>query len=317
MFIPEVKSKIDEDISILLKLDNHSPFYICECGDASHLTVKDCQNTVAIFISHTHIDHFVNFDTILRHQIGIGKKVVICGPEGIMDRVQSKVNAYTWNLIEAGEIVYEIREIISETEIRVYEIEPPKWKICKTGKIHENTVFKNDRFQVNFTILDHKIPSIAYLFREVDTVKIDLTGSDKKGGVWVRELKMAFEQNQPDTQLVIEGVNYAAEDLYYLLTVKQGNSLGIIMDHAPNEDNHAKIKTLFSGCDKVFIESFYKSEDKEFALANYHSYAHASGRIMRECSVKEAIPVHFSRKYDAEDVEILIGEFEQAYKNKI
>ena len=68
MILPELKSKIGEDISILVRLDNHTPSYICECGDASELTLKECQNTEGIFISHTHIDHFINFDQILRHQ---------------------------------------------------------------------------------------------------------------------------------------------------------------------------------------------------------------------------------------------------------
>ncbi|MEL6834014.1 MAG: hypothetical protein AAFP77_13560 [Bacteroidota bacterium] len=61
-----VKSQENEDISILVKADNHSFNYICDCGDASDLTIRECQDTAAIFLSHTHIDHFVNFDFILR-----------------------------------------------------------------------------------------------------------------------------------------------------------------------------------------------------------------------------------------------------------
>jgi len=314
MFLPELKSLPDEDICLLVKLDNHTPHYICECGDAGLLSVKDCQNTQVIFISHTHIDHFVNFDTILRHQIGIEKKVVICGPAGIAEQVHSKIKAYTWNLIEAGSIVYEVREIINEQEINIYELEPPKWELRKIGAISKNIIFDNERFQVNFTLLDHKIPSVAYLFKEMDTVKIDLSKSDFKGGVWVRELKTAFEQETPDNEIIIEGKSRLAKDLFHLLDIKKGNTLGVIMDHASSAENHAKIKALFSGCDKVFIESFYKLEDKTFAEANYHSYSQASGRIMRECAVKEAIPVHFSRKYDEEDLRLLIEEFERAYK---
>ncbi len=313
MFLPELKSLPNEDICMLIKLDNHTPHYICECGDASLLSVKDAQNAQAIFISHTHIDHFVNFDTILRHQIGIEKKVVICGPKGIAHQVQSKIQAYTWNLIETGSVIYEIREIINEQEINIYEIEPPQWELRKTGVINENIVFGNERFQVNFTLLDHKIPTVAYLFQEHDTVKIDLSKGDFRGGAWVRELKTAFEQETPDNEIIIDGESYKAESLFHLLDIKKGNTLGIIMDHAPNPENHAKIKALFSGCDKVFIESFYKLEDKAFAEANYHSYSQASGRIMHECDVQEAIPVHFSRKYNEDDIQQLTEEFKQAY----
>ena len=93
MFQPEVKSKIGEDISILVKVDNHPWNYLCECGDASGLRVKEVQNCNAVFISHTHIDHFVNFDAVIRHQIGVQRRIVICGPKGIAQQVQSKIKS--------------------------------------------------------------------------------------------------------------------------------------------------------------------------------------------------------------------------------
>jgi ribonuclease Z len=65
MFHSEIKSQFNEDISILVQLDNHPCNYICECGDASNWTVKEVQNAHAVFISHTHIDHFVNFDRLI------------------------------------------------------------------------------------------------------------------------------------------------------------------------------------------------------------------------------------------------------------
>ena len=93
------------------------------------------------------------------------------------------------------------------------------------------------------------------------------------------------------------------------LDIKEGDSLGVIMDHAANTANHEKIKSLFQNCNKVFIESFYKSEDKAFAKLNYHSFSEESAKIMKACKVKNPIPVHFSRKYKEEDVKILLEEF--------
>lgn len=314
MFLPELKSKIGEDISILLRLDNHTSSYICECGVASELTMKDCHNTEGIFISHTHIDHFINFDQILRHQIGLKKRVIICGPNGIIDQLQSKIKGYTWNLIERGSITYEIREVVNEQLVNKYELEPPNWEITKIGPIDGSKIFANERFSVSYTILDHKVPSIAYLFKETDSVKIDLSGSGYRGGSWVRHLKLAFENETKNEEIEIEGKKYHASELFHLLKIKEGDSVGVIMDHAANMDNHNKIKSLFTNCNKVFIESFYKESDKKSAEINYHSYSRESGKIMKECEVKEAIPVHFSRKYEEEEIEILIKEFEEEYK---
>ena len=84
------------------------------------------------------------------------------------------------------------------------------------------------------------------------------------------------------------------------------------MDHAANESNHDKIFNRFLKCDTVLIESFYKDEDKEFAEKNFHSYASESGKIMKRAKVKEAIPVHFSRKYEKEEIDELIVQFKKA-----
>ena len=309
MFLPEVKSKVNEDISILIKLDNYSFNFICECGDASDLTVKECQNNEAIFISHTHIDHFINFDFILRHQIGIGRRIIICGPEGITKQVQSKIKGYQWNLIEKNSITYEIREIKKDGQVEISEINPPHWEIIKLENKNPDNLFKNERFSVDFVILDHKTDSIAYLFKEEDTVKIDISKSEFKGGKWVRELKNAYEQGNETALIQIEDQEFKATELFHLLEIKKGDSLGVIMDHAANESNHKKIQSLFQNCNQAFIECFYKAEDKEFAKQNFHSYAEESAKIMKACNIKTATPVHFSRKYKEEEVKVLLDEF--------
>ncbi|MFT5619209.1 MAG: ribonuclease Z [Arenicella sp.] len=311
-FFPQLKSLPNEDISILFTLDNHSDSYLCECGEASGLSVKDCQNVRAIFISHTHIDHFIGFDKVLRHQLGIGKRVIICGPKGIAKQVQAKVKSYLWNLATPDAITYEIREIITTSQIETYEIQPPTWELKRLGT--ETKLYENERFSVDFAILDHKTDSIAYHFKEQDSVNINLGNGNFRGGKWINELKQAYDNGESERQIKIDGTNHLASALFHLLEVKKGDSLGVIMDHGATESNHSVIKTHFANSNQVFIESFYKLEDKEKAEKKAHSYSSASGKIMQECHVENAIPVHFSRKYNEEDIQILIGEFEKAYR---
>jgi ribonuclease Z len=309
MFRGIVKSKQTEDISILVQMDNHSWNYLCECGDASDLTVKEIQQVNAVFISHTHIDHFVNFDAVIRHQIGIQRRVIICGPKGIAQQVQAKLRSYTWNLIQAGAIIYEIREVISEQEILVYEIEPPIWELRELPKRKGNILLEEKNFCVSGILLDHKTPTLAYKFEQKETIKIDLKSSGMRGGQWVKKLKDAFEAEDENLLLEIDRESHRAGDLFHLLTIQKGDTLGVIMDHAANEENHSKIRQHFEDCRQVFVESFYKNEDKIQAEANYHSYAAMSGRVMREARVKEAVPVHFSRKYKQDEIDVLLAEF--------
>ena len=86
------------------------------------------------------------------------------------------------------------------------------------------------------------------------------------------------------------------------------------MDHAASEENYEKIKAVFEGADLVCIETFYKDSDQEFARLNYHSFASASGKIMNECKVKEATPIHFSRRYTEVDQEEIETAFYKAFK---
>ncbi|KXX66561.1 peptidase [Flammeovirga sp. SJP92] len=314
MFTVEVKSDRKEDICLLIKVDNHSFNYICDCGEAKALSVKECQDTNAVFLSHTHIDHFVNFDTLLRHQIGTGKKVVICGPNGIADQVQNRIKSYCWNLIEEGAITYEIREILDQQSYKSVVLKPPFWEQEVMGSFEEENIFIEKDFNVEFEILDHKTDSIAYLFKAVDKTKIVLENGFR-GGKWVAELKNAFDENQAETTIQVEGKEYKAKELFPMVKKEIGEKVGIIMDHDASPENHSKILKKFGLCDEVYIECFYKDEDKELAKKNYHSYASMSGKIMKECEVKRAYPIHFSRKYKEEDIEKLIAQFEKAYAN--
>lgn len=54
-------------------------------------------------------------------------------------------------------------------------------------------------------------------------------------------------------------------------------------------------------------------ESESLPSISFHSYSTASGKTMRQCGVKEPIPVHFSRRYEAEDLEILKAEFMEAF----
>lgn len=312
MIQAEIKSLLREDISILIKIANSGKHYLCDCGEASQLTVKEIQSVSAVFISHTHIDHFSNFDGIFRHQIGSGERVVICGPKNIHHQIEARLKSYTWNLIDEKAIEYEIREIISLKEINVYNLRPPHWnlELVKT----QNFLFEDDQVKVDFAILDHKTDSIAYMFKEKDSVTFHEEASGFRKGKWISELKTAFENNDTDLEIQIEGAAYKAADLFHLLTRNQVYRLGVIMDHAADKENYEKIKAVFSEADLVYIESFYKDSDQEFAKLNYHSFASASGKIMKECQVKEAVPIHFSRRYTETDVIEIETAFYKAFR---
>jgi ribonuclease Z len=307
-----LKNLPTEDICIHLSIDNHAKQYLCECGSASLLGKKDCLNLAAIFISHTHIDHFVNFDTVLRHQLGSGMRVTLCGPKGIAKQLQAKFRAYNWNLIAENELQYEIREILNERRIKIYQVSPPKWNLQLIGELDGPILYQNEAVEVKFTILDHGTPSIAYSFKEPNAVNFQQDEAPFAPGPWVKMAKAAFLANSPATPINIQGQDYSAGELFPYFRLKTGYHLGVAMDHLASAANHDKIINTFQNADQVFIETYYLDEDKALALQNRHSYAKASAEVMRRAGVKNATPVHFSRRYTEEDIQLIQQQFKAA-----
>jgi ribonuclease Z len=318
MFQATVKSNFREDVCLLISLPTQRWTYLCDCGYASSLTIRDVKNLQAIFISHTHIDHFCNFDTILRHQLPIGRKVLIFGPKGIARNVQAKFLAYNWeNLtVDDKEVFYEIHELVEEGHVIVYEIRSPKWELVVIGERHTEVIYQTDMFKVRYCLVKHGIDCAAYAFELHPTLNVR-SDLPYKRGEWIRALKNAYRLQEPDTELILEEGVYRAGELFPYLEENRGIRLGYVMDHAPTEENHAKIEQLLRGCDELYIEAYYKHEDLAMALHNQHSTARISGELARRLGAKRLYPIHFSRRYQTEEMlEELIRECMEAFEGE-
>lgn len=313
-----VKSGFKEDVCVLITLPTQRWTYLCDCGYASSLSIREIKNLQAIFISHTHIDHFCNFDTILRHQLPIGRKVLIFGPKGIARNVQAKFLAYNWeNLtVDDKQVFYEIHELQREGYVKIYEIRSPAWELVEVGEEETDVIYQTDMFKVRFCLLKHGIDCAAYSFELHPTLnlKADLP---YKRGQWIREVKNAYRLNQPNQILQLEEGTFKASDLFPYLEENRGIKIGYVMDHAPTPENHAKVIQLLKGCDELYIEAYYKHEDLEMAIHNQHSTAKFSGELARKVGARRVFPIHFSRRYQTEEmIEEVVQECLDAFESE-
>lgn len=300
MIRAENKSHISEDVCFYVTVDNHPWAYLFDCGKARYLGVGDCKSLRAIFITHTHIDHFCNFDTLLRHQLGCKHLITICGPVGIAKNVQAKVHSYTWNLIRPKSMTYRIEEI-DDDQITSFEIYPPHWKLIKKGvrTVQDQVCFKEDGIHVKYAVLDHKIPSLAFSLEEESHLNIQKT--PYLPGPWIRELKEAYVQKKVDQAITVQTkdgpVDMKAESLFHFLYEKAGKKLGYAMDHMANESNHKKMIELWKNADEVIIEGYFRDCDRPYALRHYHSTVKESGKVARLSGAKKMTLTHHSRRY--------------------
>ncbi len=123
-----------------------------------------------IFISHTHLDHFIGFDAVLRVALGRGKTVRLSGPPGLINNVQGKLQGYTWNLVDGSPLTFDVQEFHPQ-EIRralflatdgFRQLEQPLLPLVPEAATGQFTVLNDPMFTVSAVSLNHRVPSFAY-----------------------------------------------------------------------------------------------------------------------------------------------------------
>lgn len=142
-----------------------------DLGDLAALAPRKILRIEHIFISHTHIDHFVGFDHLLRLNVGREATVNLYGPEGLGDGVAHKLRAYSWNLVDRFEcdLVFNVTEFSKEFEWRRSRFRLKSAfarQETGAGSAADGVVATTPNFRVFAAALDHGIPSFGYALKE-------------------------------------------------------------------------------------------------------------------------------------------------------
>src|SRR5262245_20761088 len=68
-----------------------------------------------VFVSHTHMDHFIGLDHLLLVFLARDQHLELSGPPGFIKNVCGKLAGYTWNLVDSYPFVLTIHEVGFET----------------------------------------------------------------------------------------------------------------------------------------------------------------------------------------------------------
>lgn len=271
-----------------------------------------------IFISHTHMDHFIGFDAVLRVALGRGKTLRLYGPPNLIANVQGKLNGYTWNLVDGYPLTIEVREFhphearratFRATDGFALCHAPPQPSLAKrTG--HAFTVLEEPRLTVRAVALNHRISSFAYSLEEpfhINVNKQKLHGAGLPVGSWLKDVKQYIWQGYPDifrfpVHLYFE---HRSEDREFVLgevkerflTISRGQKIAYVVDARYDDENEAKIVELAHGADVFYCESPYLDADREKAFDRYHLTARQAGTLARKAAVRDLVVFHFSSRY--------------------
>ena len=73
--------------------------FLFDLGDFHRLPSRKLLKIDYIFVSHTHMDHFIGFDHLLRISLGRDRRIHLYGPPHFLQNVEDKLRSYTWNLV--------------------------------------------------------------------------------------------------------------------------------------------------------------------------------------------------------------------------
>jgi ribonuclease Z len=287
-----------------------------------------------IFVSHTHMDHFIGFDTVLRVALGRGKTLRLFGPPGLIDNVQGKLRGYTWNLVDGYPLTLDVQEFHPQ-EIRqarfsatnkFHLVEQPARPLASEPSTGRFIVLEDPMFTISAIALNHRIPSFAYSLQEQFHINVNKQKLHEAGlpiGAWLKDVKQHIWQGQPDTfhfMATLYDEHRRQEREFVLgevkerfLTISRGQKLTYVVDARYDEENEAKIVSLAQGADLFYCESPYLDIDAEKARDRYHLTARQAGLMARKAQVRDFVVFHFSPRYTGQG-EVLEREAMDAFQ---
>lgn len=291
-----------EDPALYVRLLWESRALLFDAGTVHRLSQGDLHRITDIFITHTHIDHFIGFDSVLRSLLRRQRPLNVYGPSNIIDCIEGKLKGYAWNLIKDYPL-----------EVEVYGIEGSLIRHSSFhaqnsfGRVHRDDIpfsgvaLREAFFAVKAAAFTHDIQCIGYAIEEDFHINIDKAALSALGlpvGPWLSELKKAIRGAAPDDrEFVIDGRPWSLGRLREITAITKGQKLSYIMDIAPTGENIARAVELARNSDTLYCEAYFLDADGERALERNHLTARLAGTIAREANVRNLVITHFSPKY--------------------
>lgn len=304
-----------DDPLLYVDLHDEQRALMLDLGDLSVLPPRKLLRVSHIFVSHTHMDHFVGFDQLLRVVLGRKKHIVLTGGPDFIDQVEHKLRAYTWNVVYryAMGLVLDVRQVDARGNGRRacfhsrtgFAREPGADFAWDGDILHEEALLR-----VRARFIDHQMPCLAFAVEEKARPRVAkdrLASLGLTTGAWLRDLKLALMAGSPgstvirlrwrDRQGEHESARTVAELAPLMLEASRGRRIGYVTDCRFSKENIRALVPLLDDCDQLFIESVFLHADRAHAKRKNHLTARQAGWIARRVRARTVVPFHFSPRY--------------------
>lgn len=312
LFQPKLLNGVFGDPGLFVRLRWERRALLLDLGDLTAQPPAELLRVTDILISHTHIDHFIGFDHLLRIVLGRDRTIRLFGPPGLIANVEGKLSGYTWNLVEGYALVFDVYEVSSE-EIAVARF-PCGARFERIDLLPPlpctNVLIDDPLFRIEAVHLDHKIPCLAFAVAEVQRINIDPERLKRLGldtGPWLTEFKRLVRAGAPDDTVVRAPCGGETDKAFQelllgdlrdkIVTITSGQRVVYVTDTLYSDENRQKIVALAQDADILFCEGMYLEQDRDHATERFHLTARQAGMLAREANVKELVLFHFSPRY--------------------
>lgn len=290
-----------EDPGLYVRVLREGRAIMFDLGATTSLSPADILKTTDIFVSHTHIDHFIGFDNILRTSLKKEGTLNLYGPEGFTACVEGKLRSYTWNLTADYSFAIKVAEVAEQSIKRtLFRAETSFVREDLGARPFYGILMKDSFYTISAEILDHQIPCLAFSLEEDYHINIDKSKLSSMGlpvGPWLKQLKTAIREKKVDDIFTIDGQTYSFARLNGVANITRGQKISYVVDALGSKENIRKAVELAKGSDVLYIETYFLDKDKDRAKERYHLTAKEAGRIAREAGVGRLEALHFSPRY--------------------
>ena len=301
-----------------------------DAGDLTALSSRDILKISHVFVSHTHMDHFIGFDRLLRLFLGRDKNLYMYGPPGFLQNVEGKLAGYSWNLVNSYN--YPFRLIVSEVRPQGLLIQeyPCRNKFLPDQKPasapFKGELHAEESFKVTCTLLEHRIACLAFCIHERFHVNINkdaLQNLGLKTGPWLTRFKKAlYSRTDPNSTFEVEIDGGQKEKTFQLgrlaeqiAIITPGQKIAYVTDVVYNDANIDKIIEFAGNADHLFIEATFLDKDRNMAAEKSHLTARQAGELAARAKAKQFSIFHFSPRYLGQE-DLIYREASEAFKSQ-
>jgi ribonuclease Z len=315
-FIPRLVNHPFGDPGLFVAFHYGGRAMLFDLGRIDRLPAAELLKLTHVFVTHTHMDHFIGFDHLLRIFLARDLHLDLYGPPGIIKNVCGRLGGYTWNLVDSYPFtltVHEVRpDLIQSVRLPARTAFAPE---PATERGFDGILYDSAECMVTTTHLDHRIPCLGFALTEKTRLNVRADALAALGipaGRWLNELKQAIRSGAASDALLHVKWNhngtsreatYSVGELRARLIVEtRGQKIGYVVDTLFSRDNMERIATLVRDADIFFCESLFLDVDRDQAAKRYHLTARQAATLARAAGVARLETFHFSPRYERDPV---------------